>query len=206
MNTPESVDTAAHPAGADRTAPLRILFWLLANGLTLLRLLAGLAYPLSTAPWRVILLIYAAISDLIDGEVSRRLGVASMTGQILDPIADKVFVLAVLFTLLFEGNVTALELLFIGARDFSVLAVAVIAVTIHPQSWTKMPSRISGKLATAGQFLFLLNAVVWPPLVPGLVWAAGLLSCAAGIDYVLVAFRTAPWRQARLEAATEETQ
>jgi|GEM_PF-239129 len=206
MNHPESSDTDRDLRSAQRSMPLRVLFWLLANGLTLLRLVAGLVYPFSSAAWRVPLLIYAAISDLIDGEVSRRLGVTSMTGQILDPIADKTFVLAVLFTLWFEADVTALELLFVGARDFAVLAVAAVAVVIHPQAWTKMPPRISGKLATGGQFLFLLNAVVWPPVHPGTIWLAGLLSCAAGIDYVLVAFRTAPRKLAQVELNSETPQ
>jgi len=50
-------------------------------------------------------------------------------------------------------------------------------------SFNKMDVRWSGKLATAGQFLLLLVAVLFPPGVLPALWFAILFSVLAAADY-----------------------
>ena len=56
------------------------------------------------ADWRLPVVIAAAITDGVDGQLSRLMGAQSKLGVLLDPIADKVFFLAVVATLLWDGN------------------------------------------------------------------------------------------------------
>ncbi len=163
--------------------------WLLANSITLLRLVAGLVYPFVGQPLRLWLLGYAAFSDLIDGWISRRLHATSLTGQVLDPIADKVCVVAVLIMAVIDRQVTLPELLLVAFRDYTVALTALVAGITRPGSWRSMPPRVLGKLATAGQFVFLLNVIVIPPRWPGVLTIAGVLSVVAGVDYFLAALR-----------------
>jgi phosphatidylglycerophosphate synthase len=52
----------------------------------------------------VAVLVVAALTDLADGASSRPFQAASPAGRLLDPIADKVFVLIVVMTLVIEKS------------------------------------------------------------------------------------------------------
>jgi len=165
------------------------LRWWVGNSLTLLRLLAGFAYPFVATSWRIPLLLFAGLSDAVDGWLARQLNAVSLLGQVLDPIADKLCVLAILGTALWEQRVTGGELLLIGARDVLVIGVALVAMWTRPGSWKNMPPRLLGKAATAGQFLYLATLEVWQWHPRPFVLLVGGLSLAAGLDYVTAALR-----------------
>lgn len=163
--------------------------WWVGNSLTILRLVAGFAYPFVPVEWRIPLLIFAGLSDLIDGWLSRLLHATSLAGQVLDPIADKVCVAAVLLTAWIEAKVALWELLLVAARDYVVAIVVVIALTIRPGSWKAMPPRVTGKLATAAQFLFLVDLVWFPERTMWLFVLTACLSLLAAADYTWAAIR-----------------
>jgi CDP-diacylglycerol--glycerol-3-phosphate 3-phosphatidyltransferase len=156
------------------------------NLLTLTRLVLGLAFPLIPARWQLPILLIAAATEFLDGPLARHLGVAGDIGRILDPIADKVFVVSVLATLLVEGAVKPWQLVLIMSRDIVVMAGALsIAARRGPAALRVMiPSRL-GKAATAAQFLALLVAVATRELDLALFVIVATLSAAAAIDYAL---------------------
>ena len=166
--------------------------WWVGNSLTILRLIAGFAYPFVPKEWRIILLVFAGLSDLVDGWLSRLLHATTLTGQVLDPIADKVCVAAVLLTAWIDGSVGLWELLLVAARDYVVAIVVVIALTIRPGSWRSMPPRLTGKLATAAQFLFLVDLVWFSQRTPWLFALTAFASIVAAVDYAWAAVRY--WR------------
>lgn len=49
------------------------------------------------------LVIFAALSDFLDGYLARKLKATSLVGQILDPLADKLFLLTIIYTLFSSG-------------------------------------------------------------------------------------------------------
>ena len=77
--------------------------WILPNSLSLARIGLALGFPLVPPGWRAASVMAAAISDLFDGRLSRALNGTSTFGQILDPLADKLFVGIVLITLVIGG-------------------------------------------------------------------------------------------------------
>ncbi len=76
----------------------------LPNGLSLARLALGLALPWLPADWRLGAVLVAAITDLLDGLTARWLRAGSETGRVLDPLADKVFILSLVGILLSGGR------------------------------------------------------------------------------------------------------
>src|SRR5262245_22788728 len=160
------------------------MVWL-PNAISLLRLLLGVVFAGLPVAWRLPVVIVAAITDGVDGQVSRWLRAESKLGALLDPVADKVFFLAVAATLLWDGSVSWLEVLLIGLRDAAVLAGAVAAwLRDGGAAWRRMKPRWLGKLATVMQFAFiavvLLDAENWRAAI---LTATAIVSGAAAADY-----------------------
>jgi len=166
-----------------------LLRFALPNALSLLRIVLAFVFPWSPGGWRGGLIVAAGLSDLFDGQLSRALGGTSLLGQILDPVADKLFVGSVLITLVIGGGLTVPEVLLIGFRDVAVLAGTAWSVVRYGLgSIRHMPPSWLGKLATAGQigFLLLLTLVHEKanPLILPVELAAVTFSVLAGLDYL----------------------
>ena len=56
------------------------------NALTVSRLIAGLIFPFVAGGYRLPILLFAGVSDLVDGEIGRRFGGTTRFGKLLDPI------------------------------------------------------------------------------------------------------------------------
>lgn len=156
------------------------------NALGILRLLLGLLFPLLTHQYRIYLVIVAALTDVIDGPLARRWKAESRLGQIIDPIADKVFIGIMALTFLFEARLTPGQMVLIASRDLIVATGAfLIYATGRSREIFDVPSRYLGKITTVLQVLFLISILflgqgLWP-----LAILTGVFSLAAGIDYAL---------------------
>jgi CDP-diacylglycerol--glycerol-3-phosphate 3-phosphatidyltransferase len=69
----------------------------------------------------------AALTDLIDGWLARRMGVVSVLGKFLDPLADKLLVMAVLVYMVPMGRMPEWAVVLLLAREISVTALRSIA-------------------------------------------------------------------------------
>jgi phosphatidylglycerophosphate synthase len=162
----------------------------LPNAISLSRLLLGLAFPLFPGEWRLSIVVIAALTDGIDGQLSRWLGAESKLGILLDPIADKVFFVMVVATLLWDGSITWLEVVLISLRDILVMAGAIGArIRDGAAAWVHMKPRWPGKVATVLQFLFIV-VVLLGPTMDLTSWRSPIfivtafVSGASGLDYV----------------------
>lgn len=163
----------------------------LPNGLTIFRLLAGLAFPWVREDARFAVLLVAGSTDLVDGWLGRQLGATSNFGQIADPIADKVLVLAALGCAIASDWLTWPQLFGLAARDLWVLALSALAVARGRENWFKLKPRISGKLTTAVQVAALL-CVFWTRQQQAeLAWLAAATSVVSACDYSYAAWRAA---------------
>ena len=157
---------------------------LIPNALSASRVVLGLAFPFVPAEWRVWVVVVAALSDMLDGLAARWLGAESEAGRLLDPVADKVFVLVLLGTLIAEGALDPLWALGLALRDVVVLVGLVY--TVARRQWAKgrtmRPSWL-GKSTTAAQLAVLFALVGWNEVPPWLLIPTVLLSAAAAIDY-----------------------
>jgi len=69
----------------------------------------------------------AAITDLLDGMLARRMGIVSVLGKFLDPLADKLLVMAALIWMVPMGRVPEWAVVLLLAREISVTGLRSIA-------------------------------------------------------------------------------
>jgi phosphatidylglycerophosphate synthase len=167
-----------------RAGPGLSLDWV-PNALTIARLAIGLVYLFLPIAWRWPMFLVAAATEFFDGFLARILRATSLFGQKLDPVADKVFVLAVLFSLVANGVLPVVWLLPVAARDVAVLIGTLTVGLVRGHALIdQLTPRLLGKLATTAQ-LVLLGWGVWFGALPlWLLIVTSALSIAAGIDYV----------------------
>ncbi|MDQ0769901.1 cardiolipin synthase [Pseudarthrobacter defluvii] len=92
----------------------------------------------------VVVLAVMAGTDWIDGYIARRFDQASKLGRVLDPIADRLALLAVAFTLVIAGVVHWLYLAALVVPDAVLLALTLFFFHGHPD----LPVSVVGKVRT----------------------------------------------------------
>lgn len=159
-----------------------------ADVLTLLRFPLAAAFPFAPQPMaRLALVAAAALTDVADGLLARRTG-GSRWGPVLDPIADKTFMVTAFISLAGHGVLHPIEIAAALLRD-AVAVAAFVGVTILRRP-VALPARAGGKAVTVCQILTLLALIAGSTLARPLAWATGAISVYAIWDYGRVATRT----------------
>ena len=97
--------------------------------------------------WATAVFCVAMATDWLDGRIARRRGVTSQLGSLLDPIADKVLVLAVLVMLIEDGVWPAWMVAAIVARELLISGLRLAAI----ERGVVIAARDLGKLKTWAQ-------------------------------------------------------
>jgi phosphatidylglycerophosphate synthase len=154
------------------------------NILTSLRLVLALLFPFLPPAWWLPVLIIGGLTEFFDGFLARRFGSTSKFGQILDPIADKMFVLFVAITFLFANKISLAELLLVAFRDLAVIALVTIAsISRRKIDVQLLKPNIWGKVATTAQFGLLLSLAYYKEMHPEILVPTIALSLIAGAAY-----------------------
>jgi len=158
-----------------------------ADVVTALRLPLAAAFPLTEHHgWHLAIVAAAAASDFIDGWLARRLG-PSRVGVVLDPVADKLFMLAAFLTVAHHGLLTWWEIVLVLSRDILAGLGALGAWLLgRPLA---LPARAGGKAVTVCQLLTLVAYIAESPLVRPLAWATAAIAVYAIWDYGRAAAR-----------------
>lgn len=128
----------------------------------------------------VLIFAFAAITDFFDGYIARRFDMATPLGEILDPLADKLLVLAAFLGLMMIDRANAWIVLAILTREFFITGLRVAAASagrsVAAGSWGKWKT---GLQITAIIFLIL----DW---FPGtwLLYGALIITLYSGYEYV----------------------
>ena len=85
--------------------------------------------PIHFEVWGVLILLFAAATDVMDGYIARKRGEVTTLGILLDPIADKLLVSAAFISLVSMGLVPAWMAVIIIGREFVVVGLRDIAAT-----------------------------------------------------------------------------
>jgi phosphatidylglycerophosphate synthase len=154
------------------------------NALSLTRLALGLTFPWLPAGFRAWAVVLAGLTDAADGASARLLRASSSVGRSLDPVADRVFLLGVVATLVLEGALGLGEAALVGLRDWVMLAgVGWLLVRGNRVDLGRLQPRLLGKSATAAQLLFLLLVLCGQNLLPVFLGTT-VLSGLAALDYL----------------------
>jgi CDP-diacylglycerol--glycerol-3-phosphate 3-phosphatidyltransferase len=141
--------------------------------------------------WATGVFSVAMATDWFDGRVARKQGRTSAFGSLLDPIADKLLVLAAMIVLIDEGvfpawmvaAIVARELLISGLRLAAIERGVVISARDLGKwkTWSQALAVGIGGFAAAGAWD---DSIAWWALVVALV-----LTWVSGLDYARVAPR-----------------
>ena len=144
----------------------------------------------STADWWAVgILIASGLSDWLDGKIARALGQQSRLGQVLDPAADRLYIVATIIALAVRATIPWWVVIVLAARE---LMMGVVLLRLRRSGWGPLQVSFVGKAATlvllyAFPLLFLgahpssyaeaARVIGWACVIWGsaLYWCAGLL-------------------------------
>ncbi|WXH29817.1 CDP-diacylglycerol--glycerol-3-phosphate 3-phosphatidyltransferase [Myxococcus stipitatus] len=165
----------------------------LLNALSLSRLPMAVAFiVIPDAKVRAALVILAALSDFLDGWLARHKGLATRLGALIDPVADRAFMVTAILVCYLDGLITLPELLLLLVRDIGT-AVGFIVTRLVPRlRRVELKARMLGKVVTTLQLVALLCVLLFPPAVRPLVALIAVLSLASVVDYSRAVLRARP--------------
>jgi CDP-diacylglycerol--glycerol-3-phosphate 3-phosphatidyltransferase len=108
------------------------------------------------------LFILASLTDYVDGNIARKRNQVTDLGKFLDPLADKLLVLAAMLMFCQWNLMPAWALMIVLTREFAVTGLRLIAVgkgTVIAAGW-------SGKVKTASTMVGLCFSMAFP----GIYW------------------------------------
>ena len=151
--------------------PLYMIFMYLSGGVT------GLWMWLALAGF-----IIASLTDYVDGQIARKRNQVSDFGKFLDPLADKLLVIAAMTMFCEWGVMPAWALMLVLTREFAVTGLRLIAVgkgNVIAAGW-------SGKVKTASTMIGLCVMMGFP----GINWLSWIVIAVivvttvySGIEY-----------------------
>jgi len=124
----------------------------------------------------------AALTDGLDGYIARRRRDVTTFGKLMDPLADKVLIIAALVSLVSLGRLAAWVAMVIIARELAVTGLRTVAAeqgVVIAASWL-------GKVKTALQVAAVFALIIWNPAplaVDVLVYVAVAATVISGADY-----------------------
>lgn len=106
----------------------------------------------------IVIAFIAALTDLLDGYLARKMKVESDFGRLIDPLADKIFMLATFTMMVAYNMIPGWFFIIIFAREFMVTGLRTLAagkgIVISADRW--------GKLKTASQmFMLAVGGGAW---------------------------------------------
>lgn len=176
---------------AAATSPWRHL----PNALTALRMLlvVPLAWLIGDGHYDGALLVAACAgaTDALDGLLAKQYGWQSWLGGVLDPIADKLMLLACFVTLGMIGAHPWWLVWLVVGRDVVIVAGAVIyhfcigRLSAHPTPLSKLTTFVQIVYVLA-QLLHLTRWFDWPLVLAVLMWLMVACTTFSGLQYVVV--------------------
>ena len=129
----------------------------------------------------LVIFILASATDFVDGHIARSRNLITDFGKFMDPLADKMLVMAAMLWFVEVGRMPAWALLIVVVREFAVSGLRLIAVDngrVIAAAW-------SGKVKTASTMVGIcLMPLPVPPVVDAAVTAVIVLTTVySGVEY-----------------------
>jgi CDP-diacylglycerol---glycerol-3-phosphate 3-phosphatidyltransferase len=124
----------------------------------------------------------AALTDGLDGYMARRRDDVTVFGKLMDPLADKLLIVAALVSLVSLDRLAGWVAMVIIARELAVTGLRAVAAergVVIAASWL-------GKVKTLLQVAAVFALIIWDPSpawVDGLVYVAVAATVISGTDY-----------------------
>ena len=165
----------------------------LASSITLFRIVLVPFFYLSIVREKfviaVVLLVVMLLSDLLDGYIARKYNQQSKTGEVLDPLADKLAVGAAGVAFFVLQDMTLLQVGMLVSRDITMILLSPLLLLVPAGVSHVVPSDMFGKTLNVTQGLTIIAAMFMPSLVSSLLWVCFLLGMYTGFHYIMQTLR-----------------
>ncbi len=125
----------------------------------------------------------ASLTDAIDGYLARSRNWVTTFGKLMDPIADKLLIVAALIALVSLSRLPAWVAMVIIAREF---AVTVLRVAVGTQQGVVISASVWGKLKTVFQVAMVICVIAVhgsPTWLNVLIYVTVVITVLSGADY-----------------------
>lgn len=122
----------------------------------------------------------AALSDFFDGYIARTWEQITKLGSILDPLADKMLILAAFIGLLIMGRVNEWIIYIILVREFFITGFRVVMISEN----LDISASFAGKLKTGFQMVAIGFLIMEWPFAKILLYIALILTLYSGYEYI----------------------
>lgn len=147
------------------------------------------AYLLEWHIVALVIFIAASVTDMLDGQIARRMNLITNFGKFADPLADKILVYSA-FCLMIGDLIPAWMLIVILTREFVVSGIRLLAAS----EGTVIAAGMSGKIKTVLQMI-AIPMLLLVPVIPndvafyyiamGILWASLIMTIYSGVEYVV---------------------
>ena len=131
--------------------------------------------------WAVFLMLLAALTDILDGKLARKLNQQSDFGRILDPLADKITIAVIALMLINLRDLPIWFLVLVLTRDIAILLLGLLVISkqkivIESQTIGKVTAFMLG-------ILMIIYTLDVPILKEILLWTNVALLLISSIVY-----------------------
>ena len=132
-------------------------------------------------PISAIIFAVASFTDFLDGYLARKYNLITDFGKFMDPLADKVLVVAALAVLVEMNLIPAWMIVLIITREYAVSILRAIAANTGQVSAASQ----GGKAQTVSQIIAVLMLLLNIKYGIYVMWIAVILTFVSGMDYLM---------------------
>ncbi|RBQ26362.1 MULTISPECIES: CDP-diacylglycerol--glycerol-3-phosphate 3-phosphatidyltransferase [Arcobacteraceae] len=126
-----------------------------------------------------LIFVIASVTDFFDGFIARSWDQMTKLGGILDPLADKMLVLAGFLGLIAIDRASVWAVFLILSREFFITGLRVVAVA----EGKDVAATMAGKVKTVVQMFAIGFLIMNWPYATAILWLAVLLTLYSGYEY-----------------------
>lgn len=133
-----------------------------------------------------LIFVLASVTDFFDGFIAREWNQMTMLGAIIDPLADKMLIIAAFLGLMMVGEASAWAIYIIIIRELFITGIRTVALS----EGLDIKASFSGKIKTVMQMFAIGFLIMHWEFGNELLWLAVAITLYSGFEY-LYGFRAA---------------
>ncbi|MCZ8514850.1 CDP-alcohol phosphatidyltransferase family protein [Paenibacillus filicis] len=127
-------------------------------------------------------LLAAGLTDVLDGYIARKRKLVTQLGSMLDPLADKTMMIAVILSLVFSHMISWQAAVAMFIRDAGMIVGSAV---FHFQGKRTVPANALGKLTTVLYYVAILLIIFQLPYAYAYLWFVIIVSFMTSVIYIL---------------------
>lgn len=127
-----------------------------------------------------LIFVLASVTDFFDGYIARSWDQMTKLGSILDPLADKMLMLAGFLGLIALDRANVFAVFLILSREFFITGLRVVAIA----EGKDVASTMAGKIKTVVQMIAIGFLIMQWPFGETLLWLAVAITLYSGYEYI----------------------